>query len=479
MVDDVSKREDGKNRYLGAYDKPVLKDWIFWLHVGVTVLCCVALAFPTPETAKTSTTPLWIDIVIGGPLVGFIFVYPIALVRRLVRSVIEKRAREAEKRRSVAQSSYLPPLYPAATWPPPMTNQSPRAFWDQPVPLPQPIPNASEYQQPPAWPTEPAPATPPTVVPTASTERQVPVAAPVQTPGEGAPPQQPVEITDITRNTSDDVVLDNARTRLPYPIARTVRAYQINGDPFQSYELLLELGETVSVCVGALSAAWLRAHQPSNPAMVVFLDRMHGGISQGAWHELISAASNAMRDNENAIPNFVTGVSRSKKTRDLVEILREIVTERNRWAHGARPTTKGEALARAATLKPAIDEMVRKISFLGQHRWLLIRNAAYVPRQTHFVVDYGAAMGDHPDFEVHRLTSTTPVATENFYVHFGNEFMDLSPFIVYRYCSHCHSPEVFFADRIRDSGAVLKSFARGHEEFDQALFDEFEALKGA
>ncbi len=165
--------------------------------------------------------------------------------------------------------------------------------------------------------------------------------------------------------------------------------------------------------------------------------------------------------------------------RGVDELLQEIVTERNRWAHGAKPSTGGEALARAAQLAPTVEQLLRKISFLGSYRWLLVRDSRYERLKSSFAVDAGVAMNDHPVFESARVESRIPMADSTFYVELGDQYLTLAPFIVYRYCSHCHNSEMFYVDRLRDADAVLKSFARGHERFDDEIFLELNELRSA
>ncbi|MGV9478075.1 hypothetical protein [Gordonia aichiensis] len=253
----------------------------------------------------------------------------------------------------------------------------------------------------------------------------------------------------------------------------------MSSEPLQQYGYLLDIGESVTICVGAVAAAWMRDHCSDHPEFKRFLQGMDRGLSHGSWHPLITAAASAMAEHSSALDNYVPGVTSSKKMPALVDILREVVEERNRWAHGSRPTTKGEAMARTDTLKPVLDRALKKASFLGVHRWILVRHIEFDRRYRKFEASVGVAMGDHPDFEISSISTNTPLALDNIYSQSQVGFIDLAPFIVYRYCSHCHSPEMFFTDRLKDNGAVLKSFARGHEEFDEAIFAEFAALRSA
>jgi hypothetical protein len=82
-------------------------------------------------------------------------------------------------------------------------------------------------------------------------------------------------------------------------------------------------------------------------------------------------------------------------------------------------------------------------------------------------------MGDHPEFERIDLDSKLPLADNNFYALAPRGPVDMSPFVVMRYCETCRQPEAFYADRIDPKqGVCLKSFGRGHVIFDPSLNEE-------
>ncbi|GAC49489.1 hypothetical protein GOACH_14_00040 [Gordonia aichiensis NBRC 108223] len=469
-----------RRRYiLGVYDRPILRDWLFWTQAACTVLFSIILLFPTAENAANDpSTPVWVDSLVGGPVMGFIFFYPVGVVRRLFRAF-------RERNRTTSSPISVTPTSPQT----PSSTIQPAQHWDYPVAHPEkPMTTApssfiptdlSQSAQPvdDRWLNESAPGWSSPNLPSIGAVPSNPPAPASTPPIQSYPtPQNP---THLTSPAQSDTVFDSARIRLPYPIARSVRAYQMSSEPLQQYGYLLDIGESVTICVGAVAAAWMRDHCSDHPEFKRFLQGMDRGLSHGSWHPLITAAASAMAEHSSALDNYVPGVTSSKKMPALVDILREVVEERNRWAHGSRPTTKGEAMARTDTLKPVLDRALKKASFLGVHRWILVRHIEFDRRYRKFEASVGVAMGDHPDFEISSISTNTPLALDNIYSQSQVGFIDLAPFIVYRYCSHCHSPEMFFTDRLKDNGAVLKSFARGHEEFDEAIFAEFAALRSA
>jgi len=412
------------NKYLGAYDQPILRDTMFWVLIGLITLAFVALISPTDGDQRTTGLPLWLDSLLGAFLMGVLFGYPIALIRRIIRA--------SRIRRSGSSSDDS----------------------DHLIRHPAPIDTSSD-------------------LPTSPYEQDI-----SDIPSFKIPPPLPFshESSRSGELVSESSVLSQARDSLPFPIARTARSLQITRDPIEQYTLLLELAESISISVATVAAAWLNQNEPDNPQLQALYQALSRGVSQGAWHSIIPAAARSMANSEFPIPGYCQGVGKSKKTADLVSILRPVVEECNRWAHGARPTNKGDATIRVEELVVHLDLAIRKISFLQQSPWILVRDTNFDRRRKLFVANVGLAMSDHPEFAPSSISTSTPLAEDTLYVDADGRFIDLTPLIVYKYCAHCRQPEMFYADRSDRGRAVLKSFARGHQTFDEEIFEEIQQL---
>jgi hypothetical protein len=228
-----------------------------------------------------------------------------------------------------------------------------------------------------------------------------------------------------------------------------------------------------------LAAAWLREYRPKDPALGMLHKAFHlRGVSQGHWHEVISAAEAAMKEQpETALTGFVAGVSKSSKSPSVVQMLKDLLEERNRSAHGARPHNRSEAAVRVHEYMPLIEGLLARLSFMKRDSWVLVEGVAYRRQGRNFVVQCGVAMSDHPEFESRTVELSVPLANETFYVLADGGPLDLTPFLLVRYCEVCHQPEVCFADRVcQDKGVSLKSVGRGHQIFDAAMVHEFDSL---
>ncbi|MGZ4531354.1 MAG: hypothetical protein ACXVXP_03270 [Mycobacteriaceae bacterium] len=228
-----------------------------------------------------------------------------------------------------------------------------------------------------------------------------------------------------------------------------------------------------------LSAAWLREHNHSDPALDMLRRAyMQRGVSQGHWLDVIASAKTSMEaDPADAFSGFVASVAKSSKNPSLISDLKAILEERNRSAHGARPHNRAEAAVRVAEYLPLIERVLHRASFLARYSWALVDSVAFSRQQRVFIIRVGMAMNDHPEFELRTLTLGTPLANDTFYVLHEKSPLDLTPFLVIRYCELCRQPEVCYSDRVyEDKGVSLKSLARGHQIFDAELVTEFIAL---
>lgn len=419
----MSTRARQLNKYLGAYDQPILRDMMFWVLIGLFVFVFAALMSPSDGSQRPTGMPLWLDSSLGALVLGGLIGYPIAIARRIIRYMSRRSG-------SLPNGPDLPTQNPS---PPDTPGESRR-----------PLDGVDSNHIPPSF-----------LLPTGP-------------------------VTNVNSSArisiSDSSILSQARAKLPFPIARTARSLQISHDPIEQYTLLLELAESISISVAAVAAAWLNQNEPDNPELQALYQALWRGISQGTWHSAIAAAAKSMADSASAIPGYCQGVNKSKKTPDLVSILRTVVEERNRWAHGARPTTKGDAAVRVDELFEHLDLALRKVSFLQQSPWVLVRDTSFDRRRKLSIANVGVAMSDHPEFEPSTISTSTQLADDTLYIDANGIYIDLTPLIVYKYCAHCRQPEMFYADRLARGSAVLKSFARGHEAFDEDIFEEIQQI---
>lgn len=419
-----------RHAYLGVFDAPPWKDWTVWTGFLLGVLFVGAI--PADESyGETSTTPVWADVPLIFLLVAFLFGFLPALIRRISRAVMPmlRRGPSRETRHHVAPR--------AVSTPPPAQPDS-----------------VSSGSRPTAHPASPTGAEP------------------------GDSGTQPVSLSAYDGSTPTSAVLNEARDLLPYPVARAARALHLSADSRDQYEGILDASEALTICLGITGASWLHRYEPSAGSLQLlngaFVQR---GVSQGHWHEVARDAERAMAQSPQALPGFSDGVRPGPKSTGLLADLKVLLEERNRAAHGARPHNRAEAAARVADFLPPLERALERARFLAATPVVLAEASAYRRRDRQFDVRLHRAMGDHPEFEATSVVLTQPLANDTFYLLAEPQPLDLTPFLVMRYCELCRQREVCYADRIdAKHGVSLKSVGRGHQIWDRTLLEDFASL---
>jgi hypothetical protein len=157
--------------------------------------------------------------------------------------------------------------------------------------------------------------------------------------------------------------------------------------------------------------------------------------------------------------------------------LKQMVEERNRWAHGGGPRNNLDAAERLHDVLPAFERALDRSRFLAGVPWILTNDSKLRRREGDFQIQASRAMGDHPDFDYMVFTSPQALAEDVFYLRTPDGALDMTPLVVMRPCPTCHQREVAYADRVdAHDGVALKTFDRGHVLFDKSLVGEVREL---
>ncbi|SNS39003.1 hypothetical protein SAMN06893096_103501 [Geodermatophilus pulveris] len=273
-------------------------------------------------------------------------------------------------------------------------------------------------------------------------------------------------------------VLSKARSDMPYPVARAVRAVQSATTLRDVYEGMLRGAEALTVVLGVVATTWAREYDVKTPQLADLGEAIvTGGASQGHWIQALASVGGPMSQHPQPVAGLSAALKRGKGGSGLIADLNELVQERNRWAHGAAPRNELEASDRLQMVLPVYERAMEKARFLAECPWILTSNSRYRRSEGDFQVHASRTMGDHPDFEQTTFISATPLADDVFYLHVGDDFIDMTPLVVMRQCPTCHQREVSYADRLDErQGVSLKTFDRGHVLFDRSLIEEVRAL---
>jgi hypothetical protein len=295
-----------------------------------------------------------------------------------------------------------------------------------------------------------------------------------------APRPDPIDALDLSKLRTS-AALSEARELMPYPLSRGVRAIQQAGDMKSAYEAVLRGSETLTVVLGAVATTWAR-HYGVATVQLAELQRafVSGGVSQGHWQQALASVERPMSSHPHPLLGMVEALRKGKGGSGLVADLKQLVQERNTWAHGGAPRTNLEAAERLGVILPVFLQALDRAGFLAGSPWILTNDVKLRRREGDFQVQASGAMGDHPDFEPTTFTSSQPLAEDVFYLRTRHGALDLTPLVVMRPCPTCHQPEVAYADKLdARHGVVLKTFDRGHVLFDVTLVEELQHLVAA
>jgi hypothetical protein len=448
-----------RNAFLWIYDRPLYRDWVFWLTVGWVVITLPSLAFGKNSSRDL---PRWENVLLGTIFIPLLFGALPAGIRRGVRGWRSSRVRGDAAPHAVlghVPAAPNPRISNREDWPAPSAGITDDIRANQSA-LAGPPPT-----EPPTHQESADPSTPSNVVAFRPNEDARDVLA------------DPVDLAaggQSIRYSS----LELARTALPYPIARAARAIQRAANAREEYEEVLAAGEAIAITLGACIAACFHEEMVDQPQFEELRGAFSArGVSEGHWIALIASTFAFLKDRPEILPGLNDALRPGKGGAGISSDLRLLLEERNRWAHGARPRNDVEAEHLLDSLAPALDRTFAKIIFLENSPWYLAEGSSYRRRAGVFNVSATLAMGDHPEFRRVEFESNVPLADDTFYLVAAGTSFDLTPLVVNRYCEICKQAEILYADRLdpRD-GLALKSFARGHVVFDQNLNDDLELL---
>ncbi len=421
-----------RNSVLRLYDAPLYRDWAFWNTAGWGLIAGISI--PTTPSTEPSPLPPWLDTL----LAIVIIVATLGVIPVWLRLVI-RRWRWRRRRQS--------PLYdvPAASARP---SDSPR----------------------PSSPSS-SPATPHW----AGSDRT-----------DGVD-----HVESIERSVAPSELLADARSALPHPVARAVRALQQAYTPKEKYEALLDAAETLAITVSVTAAALLHGRVESSSGgqelwqgigrrnlSVLRKAYLGRGVMFGTWTTWLDKLRALAADHPDLVVGLHHALQDTPDDPGIVGHLNALREERNRAAHGNKPKSQPESALRVAECTHHFERAVAKAQFLKSIPWLFTVSCVYQPRTRTFDVVAEDAMGDHPDFERRTFTWARPVGNELFYLLGPEGPVSLSPFVANLFCSQCQQMEVCYAYKVdKSSGtAIFKSFGRGHEIVAPTIGDDIRAL---
>lgn len=445
---------------LRLYDRPLHRDWAFWMTVGWG--CLEAVAVPTSK--EPHQIPVWLDTVLAVMcIVAILGVFP-AWTRLLLRRWLWRRS----------QRGLLPT--PASSGPHPDLRTS-----DIP-PLQEPM--RANGSPAPDGQTAPQFRSGGSARPSVSSHPS----------GSDARRTYLISADDVSHQEDESPcssdVLTDARRTLPHPVARAVHALELAHTPKDQYEAILDTAETLAITISVTAAALLQGvleesaddreehHGAKRCLSALRTDYTGRGAMFGAWTNWLETLSTLMADSPEPIPGFLPALQGRFDDSGIVKNLNTLRRERNRSAHGDKPKSQAESALRVEECSYYLRHALTEARFLRNTPWLLTVSSDYQPRRRNFHVIACDATGDHPDFARRTFVWEHPVGGDIFYTLTQQGPVTLSPFVANSFCSQCRQTEVCYAYRTgkKDGPAIFKSFGRGHEIPILELGDDIRSL---
>lgn len=326
-----ARRNKRPGAWLGLYDAPILRDWLFYWTLFWAAFIGYAIAATSGDPGRQSTLPVWLDILFASLLGALILgIFP-ACLRRVLRTLVRYIVRSRSSR---------PP--------------------DAPTPYVAKEGGGSANE----------------TLKKKNQEQHQPAALRL---GANREPAQPavksypvIDVLPFDRTS----ISGSARSGYPYPIARAARALQVASEPRERYEAVLKVAETICVVLGATAAAWARKEKIDDEALTQLQKALlNQGASQGHWLEVARSIQRPMALSPVGVPGMADSLRLKKGGGGVVADLNKLISERNHWAHGRGPRTAGEFIERLRDLAPLIERTLQQLSFFEESPWIFTRNS--------------------------------------------------------------------------------------------------------
>ncbi|MCY4519142.1 MAG: hypothetical protein OXB99_18075, partial [Acidimicrobiaceae bacterium] len=246
----------------------------------------------------------------------------------------------------------------------------------------------------------------------------------------------------------------NAKRQLQYPyqIAQLARDFRLSAIIGRPLDAGLLLAEAIVRSLGTIAAAAMTSAKSEQLASTL-KHFPRGGISMGRWLSILRGAQGASA--LLAYPEL-DGVHFTKH--GVGALLNQCVEIRNRRAHASGVKTPAEEDEMLEELKPVLNEILDRSTWLSQYEFLSVESCNYV-RARH-EVKARRINGSHPDWEPIVVPVSEPVEPNHLYLDTPttSSLLSLHPFALVKFCPKCKGNELFVLDRIRngDTG-VAKS----------------------
>lgn len=203
------------------------------------------------------------------------------------------------------------------------------------------------------------------------------------------------------------------RNFYPFPLAYTYRMLAGRTILQDLYRYQLQVAEDTLALLASLALALLSEEDrgkiqpktgvtPEKP-LQSYLQR---GITFGDWFSLFSQSGRILRSyNGNQLAdNLGDLLGKKRDNRRFGQRYEELISDRNRYAHGRGPTTEEEYQQATERVSSTLDSVIQDLGFLAEYPIRLVHSVTAIRGTTRVRLETLSYMGDHPALQQEQMT---------------------------------------------------------------------------
>lgn len=275
----------------------------------------------------------------------------------------------------------------------------------------------------------------------------------------------------------DDKVLTSIKLEYPFPLSFTYFSMKNTEEKKAKVDKALEVLESIVKYLTVISLS-SSLRDPLTPELSNFILSWLPRPSLGTWNAALREILGAhhTKPEDLFLPEIYHFYYRSnKKPSDNARIIDNLISERNRLAHGGAPSTPRECEQWVEEIQPRVEELMFNLSFLRDYELMFLRYSRKEQDTFHHVVK--VCMGAFSQFENKDISTESSENSNHMYLYHRerNSLLDLHPFLVYsdRFES-AGAPEIFFYNRLQEHRVNYMNYQSGHSFNDAEIYAEME-----
>jgi hypothetical protein len=277
----------------------------------------------------------------------------------------------------------------------------------------------------------------------------------------------------------NEKILTSIKLEYPFPLSYTYFSMKNAEESKTRLDKSIEVLESiVKYCaiISLSSALRLPIDADHSNFILSFLPRPSLGTWNAALREILSYHHS--RPEDLFLPEIYHFYFKAnRKMSDNARIIDDLISERNKMAHGGGPSTPRDCEQKVGEIQPKIDELLFNLSFLRDYDLLHLR---YSKKEgDRFRHSVKACMGAFDQFESREITTDSTENANHMYLYHREQcsLLDLHPLLVFSdKFEGASAQELFFYNRAQDNRLNYMNFQSGHSFNDSEYCGDMDAI---